>query len=85
MKIEITEAAQVGRLIRAVRKTQRLRQDDAAGSIGVSENFLGKVEAGAGRVQWDKLFLVLRQMGIRVELELPNEVEPVAARLTGDG
>ena len=74
MKIEITNAAQVGAIVRTVRKAQGLRQDDAAGSIGVSENFLGKVEAGAGRVQWDKLFHVLQELGIRMVLDLPTEV-----------
>jgi transcriptional regulator with XRE-family HTH domain len=34
-------------VVRASRKAQKIRQDDAAGSIGVSENFLGKVERGS--------------------------------------
>ncbi len=77
MKIEITNAAHVGAIVRAVRKAQGLRQDDAAGSSGIIENFLGKVEAGAGRMQWDKLFHVLQQVGIRMVLDLPAEVNGV--------
>ena len=47
MKIPIENAAAIGRVVRASRKAQKIRQDDAAGSIGVSENFLGKVERGS--------------------------------------
>mgnify|MGYP003659421570 CR=1 FL=1 len=47
MKIDITSPEQVGALIRASRKAMHIRQDDAAGIIGVSENFLGKVERRA--------------------------------------
>ena len=49
MDYKISSAEELGALVRAVRKAQGLRQDDAAGSIGLSENFPGKVERGAGR------------------------------------
>lgn len=41
MDYKIATAEELGAFVRAVRKAQGLRQDDAAGSIGVSENFLG--------------------------------------------
>jgi DNA-binding XRE family transcriptional regulator len=41
MKIPIKNAAAIGKVVRGSRKEQKIRQDDAAGSIGVSENFLG--------------------------------------------
>lgn len=53
-------------MVRASRKAQKIRQDDAAGSIGVSENFLGKIERGSESVQWGKLFQVLEGLGVRV-------------------
>lgn len=73
MKVPLSDAADLGALVRAVRKAQRLRQDDAAGSIGVSENFLGKIERGGETVQWGKLFQVLDGLGIRVILDLPDD------------
>ena len=76
MKITLTQAGDIGPLVRAVRKAQKLRQDDAAGSIGVSENFLGKVEHGAETAQWNKLFQVLQGLGVRVTLDLPEEARP---------
>ncbi|MFO1369782.1 MAG: helix-turn-helix domain-containing protein [Marinagarivorans sp.] len=74
MKIPINSAAAVGRVVRASRKAQKIRQDDAAGSIGVSENFLGKIERGSETVQWGKLFQVLEGLGIRVSLDVPESV-----------
>ena len=79
MKIPIDNAAAIGRVVRASRKAQKIRQDDAAGSIGVSENFLGKIERGSDSVQWGKLFQVLEGLGVRVMLDVPDSV---AAYLT---
>ena len=67
MKIPIENAAAIG-------KAQKIRQDDAAGSIGVSENFLGKIERGSESVQWGKLFQVLEGLGIRVMVDVPERV-----------
>jgi transcriptional regulator with XRE-family HTH domain len=74
MKIPIDHAAAIGRVVRASRKAQKIRQDDAAGSIGVSENFLGKIERGSESVQWGKLFQVLEGLGIRVVVDVPESV-----------
>lgn len=74
MKIPIKTATEVGAIVRASRKAQGIRQDDAAGSIGVSENFLGKIERGSDSVQWGKLFQVLDGLGIHVVLNVPDEV-----------
>lgn len=73
MKFEIDSPATLGTLIRASRKAMGLRQDDAAGSIGVSENFLGKVERGGETVQWGKLFQVMKELGLIVTVEVPEE------------
>jgi transcriptional regulator with XRE-family HTH domain len=72
MKIELVDAHDIGVAVRAARKAQRLRQDDAAGSIGVSESFLGKVEKGAESVHWGKLFQVLEGLGVRVSVDIPD-------------
>lgn len=79
MRIPIHSAAAIGKVVRASRKVQKIRQDDAAGSIGVSENFLGKIERGSESVHWGKLFQVLDGLGIRVMVDVP---ESVAARLS---
>ena len=76
MKIPIDNAAAIGKVVRASRKAQKIRQDDAAGCIGVSENFLGKVERGSASVHWGKLFQVLAGLGIRVMVDVPESVAP---------
>jgi len=85
VKIPIDNAAAIGKVVRASRKAQKIRQDDAAGSIGVSENFLGKIERGSESVQWGKLFQVLEGLGIRVMVDVPESVathlnEPATTR-----
>jgi transcriptional regulator with XRE-family HTH domain len=74
MKIPIDNAAAIGKVVRASRKAQKIRQDDAAGSIGVSENFLGKIERGSDSVQWGKLFQVLEGLGVQVMVDVPDSV-----------
>lgn len=74
MHIPIDSAAALGQVVRASRKAQKIRQDDAAGSIGVSENFLGKIECGGESVHWGKLFQVLKGLGIRVLVDVPENV-----------
>ena len=74
MHIPIPNAAAIGQVVRASRKVLKIRQDDAAGSIGVSENFLGKIEHGGETVQWGKLFQVLGALGIRVMVDVPESV-----------
>lgn len=73
MKVRLSTASDIGPFVRAARKAQGLRQDDTAGAVGVSENFLGKVEHGADTAQWNKLFQVLQGLGIHVDLDLPEE------------
>jgi transcriptional regulator with XRE-family HTH domain len=80
MKFSIDSAERLGQLVRAARKAQKIRQDDAAGSMGVSENFLGKVERGSESVQWGKLFQVLSGLGVRLEADVPDSVGAYVAR-----
>jgi transcriptional regulator with XRE-family HTH domain len=79
VKIELIDSHDIGVAVRAARKAQRLRQDDAAGSIGVSESFLGKVEKGAESVHWGKLFRVLEGLGVRVSVDIPDDAAALFA------
>ncbi len=64
----------MGNVVRASRKALKIRQDAAAERLGVSENFLGKIERGSDSVQWGKLFQVLDGMGVKVVVEVPHDV-----------
>jgi transcriptional regulator with XRE-family HTH domain len=75
MNYKLKSSADVGHIVRAVRIAQAFRQDEAAETMGVSENFLGKVERGGETVQWGKLFQVLENLGIEVVLQVPDFLE----------
>lgn len=49
MKHTITSAAELGMIIRAVRKSTAVRQDDLAAIVGVSRQFAVDVEGQADR------------------------------------
>lgn len=83
MKIPIIDASTLGPIVRATRKAHGMRQDDTAGSIGVSENFLGKVESGNASVTWAKLFQVLDGLGIQLIADVPVDIDvPLASSPT---
>lgn len=73
MKVRLDDAEALGPLVKAMRKYQGLRQDATADGIGVSENFLGKIERGGTTVQWGKLFHVLSELGLHVEIDIPDK------------
>jgi transcriptional regulator with XRE-family HTH domain len=60
----VQEMADVGRQVRAHRKLQGLRIDDAAALNGVSVDLLSRLENGAGGIRTDKLLAVLDGLGL---------------------
>lgn len=84
MSIQINQPSDVGRVIRAVRSTLDLRQDDTAHLSGVSEGFMLKLESGNPSVNMGKVMEVLASLGIKIELTLPPgaSMDEVMAKLT---
>ena len=66
--LRITDAAAVGPAIRARRREQSLRIDDAAALCGVSVDLLSRLENGKGSVRLDKLLAVLDGLGLALVL-----------------
>lgn len=60
----VHDLADVGRHVRAHRKLQGLRIDDAAALNGVSVDLLSRLENGAGGIRTDKLLAVLDGLGL---------------------
>lgn len=60
----VSGLADVGRQVRAHRKLQGLRIDDAAALNGVSVDLLSRLENGAGGIRTDKLLAVLDGLGL---------------------
>jgi transcriptional regulator with XRE-family HTH domain len=72
MQIPISTAADIGGVIRAERKRQRLRQDDLAGMVQSSHVFLRDVESGKSTVQLGRVLRVLEELGIGITLDVPD-------------
>jgi 3-methyladenine DNA glycosylase Tag len=66
--ILIRDARQLGAVVRAVRKTQRLRQDEVG---RFSHSFIGDLEDGKATAQLGKTLEVLAELGVKLQLELP--------------
>jgi len=70
--IGVDNFQRLGELIRATRKTQGLRQDEVG---PFSHSFIGDVEKGKPTAQIGKLFELLRELGMRLHVELPPDVD----------
>ncbi|MBC7482125.1 MAG: helix-turn-helix transcriptional regulator [Rhizobacter sp.] len=62
--LRVTDAGALGPAIRARRRAQSLRIDDAASLSGVSVDLLSRHENGKGPVRLDKLLAVLDSLGL---------------------
>ncbi len=66
--LRIASASAFGPAIRARRREQSLRIDDAASLSGVSVDLLSRLENGKGSVRLDKLLSVLDSLGLALVL-----------------
>ena len=66
--LRVTDASALGPVIRARRRAQSLRIDDAASLSGVSVDLLSRLENGKGSVRLDKLLAVLDSLGLALVL-----------------
>ena len=85
MLVDIPSSQSLGLLIRAARKTQKIRMDDLAVSAAVGPVFVRDVERGKETVQLGRVFKLLRELGIQIKVDVPAEVVPpfVALKLAG--
>lgn len=81
MKHPINSAADLGLVIRAVRKSTRVRQDDLAGAVRVSRQFTHDVEQGKPTVQLGRVLLLLEELGIALNVDIPDEASRTLATL----
>jgi len=68
----IKNAKDLGVLLRRTRKSAKLTQAQAAGLCGVSIPFYNALENGKPTIQFDKTLHVCTQMGINIQLHLPD-------------
>lgn len=85
MWVPIKSASQLGFLVRATRRAQRLRIDDTAGAAGVGHVFVRDVEHGKPTVQLGRVLQLLSELGIELEAEVTHPVLPEYQRLQSTG
>ncbi len=81
MQVKISSPQQLGLLIRATRKSQKVRLDDVAGSAGVGHVFVREVERGKETVQLGRVMRLLAELGIELNADVPQDVIPVLVAL----
>lgn len=81
--LRVTDASAFGPAIRARRRAQSLRIDDAASLSGVSVDLLSRLENGKGSVRLDKLLAVLDSLGLTLVLGPKDHPRMQAAVLAG--
>jgi y4mF family transcriptional regulator len=82
MKHNIQSTEALGLIIRAVRKSTQVRQDDLAAIVGVSRQFTVDVEKGKPTVQFARVLRLFKELGIELSVDLPAATSIELERLT---
>jgi transcriptional regulator with XRE-family HTH domain len=75
MKKTIRTTAELGLVLRGVRKSQALRQDDLAAIAGVGPVFAGEVERGKESVHLGKVLKLLEEAGVKLIAEYADSAQ----------
>ena len=73
-EVDISSIAELGKILRLVRKESGLTQRDAAALCNVSPPFLNDLEQGKPTAQVGKVLSVCNRFGIEVRLRLPSDM-----------
>lgn len=71
-QVSLGSVAQLGQILRQVRKECGLTQRDAAALCNVSLPFLNDLERGKPTAQIGKALSVFRRFGVEIRLRLPD-------------
>ncbi len=81
MRREINSAADLGFTLRAVRKSAKVRLDDLSATVGVAKKTTSDLERGKGTVRLETALRLLSELGIKLSVDFPDEVQPTLARV----
>ncbi|OGT08609.1 MAG: DNA-binding protein [Gallionellales bacterium RIFCSPHIGHO2_02_FULL_57_16] len=73
-EVDVSSIAELGKILRLVRKESGLTQRDAAALCNVSLPFLNGLEQGKSTAQVGKVLSVCNRFGIEVRLRLPGDM-----------
>ena len=83
MRCSVKTPDELGQVVRAVRRSQGLRQDDLAAMAGASHVSLMNIERGKEGVALGRVMQVLRELGIQVQLDVPPEATEAVRKALG--
>jgi len=72
MKIPVQSVRELGLVIRAARRSGKVRLDDLAAMAGVSKQFVSDVERGKSTVQLGLVLKLLAELGVPLTLDIPE-------------
>ena len=72
MKMSVPSAAELGLLIRSVRRASGVRIDDLAATAGTSKQFVQDVEHGKPSVQLGLVLKLLAELGMPLTTDIPE-------------
>ena len=81
MQLPIHTVQDIGLAVRAVRKQSHIRIDDFALTAGVSKQFMTDLENGKATVQMGKVLELLKELGLVVTVEVPQQAWPLLQKL----
>ena len=76
MQIIARSVLDLGLVVRAVRRSSKVRLDDLAAMAGVSKQFVSDVERGKSTVQLGLVLELLAELGIPLTLDIPEGARP---------
>ncbi|MBK7002623.1 MAG: helix-turn-helix transcriptional regulator [Rhodoferax sp.] len=85
MQIPVQSVAELGLVLRAARKSAKVRLDDLAEITGVSKQFVSDVEYGKQTVQFGLVLRLLSEMGLKLVVDIPSTAESEVRALQAKG
>ena len=75
MQVTINSVADLGLVVRSVRRASDVRLDDLAATAGVSKQFATDVEHGKPTVQLGLVLKLLSELGVPFKVDIPRNAE----------
>ncbi len=85
MQVTIQSVPDLGLVVRAVRRTSKIRLDDLAATAGVSKQFASDVEHGKVTVQLGLVLKLLSELGVPLKLDIPEDADKEMANQRSKG
>lgn len=76
IEAEVRRASDLGPIIAGVREARGIRQVDLADELGFARSYLASLESGRPVIQLNRLFRVLRRLGIRITVSFDTPGMP---------